>query len=417
MRGARSLRLKPLDGQGMEASNRRMNSVRPGSVRPGASRSQPDIDLAEQPLRPTLPMRSESDPPLRPTISMPPPRASEAPRTGRRGAVLVGAAAMLAGVAILVVGLRFRHKDDGGVGSWIPYTRVVADKDDAPNVFPAGSARADATLDRKGRSPIAGGLLFIPPAFRSEDGSYDLVLHFHGNTDVVEESFALAGVNAVVVATNLGNGSGAYETKFENPQNYQDILVRVQNALEKRGLRGAHRARTALSAWSAGYGAVQRSLEHPEIFADVDAVLLEDGIHAGYLPDSTTLDVAKIAAFEKFATEAVAGKKLFSITHSDIKPITYAGTHETCDALLADEHVERVPLADAPVMPPLKSIEGVVARKSLRPLEPRTIARSGGLIVRGFAGEQPEDHSAHLFGMAATTLPDLVEHWAKSPAK
>lgn len=359
-----------------------------------------------------------SEPPLRPTISMHPPRTSapDGPRRGRRGAVLVGTAAMLAGIAIVVIGLRFRAKEDGGVGSWIPYTRVLADKDDAPAVFPAGSARADARLDRKGRSPIAGGLLFIPPAFRSEDGAYDLVIHFHGNTDVVEESFGLAGVNAVVVATNLGNGSGAYETRFENPQSYQDILVRVQSALEKRGLRGAHRARVALSAWSAGYGAVQRSLEHPDIFADVDAVLLEDGIHAGYLPQSTTLDVGKIASFEKFATEAVAGKKLFSITHSDIKPIDYAGTHETCDALLAGVHVERAPLGDAPAMPPLKSIEGVVAKKSLRPLEPRTIARSGGLVVRGFSGEQPEDHSAHLFGMAATTLPDLVQYWAKSPS-
>ena len=43
-------------------------------------------------------------------------------------------------------------------------------------------------------------------------------------------------------------------------------------------------------------------------------------------------------------------------------------------------------------------------------------AHSGNLIVRGYKGDQAEDHTSHLFGMAVTTLPDLVSYWAKKPA-
>jgi hypothetical protein len=117
---------------------------------------------------------------------------------------------------------------------------------------PPPGPRADAALSRANRSPLAGGLLTLPPSFASADGAYDLVIHLHGNTDLVEESFAVAGVNAVVVILNLGNGSGPYEDRFANSLSLPEVVDRAQTTMEKRGLAHATLRRLALSAWSAG---------------------------------------------------------------------------------------------------------------------------------------------------------------------
>lgn len=280
---------------------------------------------------------------------------------------------------------------------------------------PAAAAveRADAALVRKGRSPIAGGVLTILPGFASADGRYDLVIHFHGNTDLVEESYARLPLDAVVLIMNLGTGSGPYEDRFANPLVLPEILGRVQATLEKRGLRNPTRNRLALSAWSAGYGAVLRVLDHAALADQVDAVVLLDGIHCGYQPGTTTLIPERLAPFERFARAAMEGKKLFSITHSEITPVGhYAGTKETTDALLQRLGVARTPGGETPPQLALASIDGVIARKAIRPLVPRSEAVSGGLHVRGYAGAEPETHSMHLIEMSVTALPDLVHHWA-----
>jgi hypothetical protein len=284
----------------------------------------------------------------------------------------------------------------------------------APVVTPvAPPSGADAALVRKGRSPLAGGLLTLPAAFSSPDGRYDLVIHFHGNTDLVEESYNRIPLNAVVVIMNLGNGSGPYEDRFANPLSLPEILGRVQTTMEKRGLKNPSLNRLALTAWSAGYGAVLRTLEHPALAEQVDAVVLLDGIHCGYLPKTTTLQLERIAPFERFARAAIEGRKLFSITHSEITPLgNYAGTRETTDALLKLVDVARTPGGEAPPPVALASIEGVIAKKSIRPMVPRSEASSGGLHVRGYAGDQPEHHSMHLIEMSVTALPDLMQRWA-----
>jgi len=292
-------------------------------------------------------------------------------------------------------------------------------KEDAPEVSPGdapGSGeRADANLSRKGRSPIAGGLLTIPQSFASADGAYDLVIHFHGNTDLVEESYQKVGINAAVVIMNLGTGSGVYEDRYSAPAILPDVLDRTRGALEKRGLRRATLRRLALSAWSAGYGAVSRILDQPQMREKVDAIILLDGLHCGYLQGSHELAMERLASFERFAKQAIEGKKLFSITHSNITPLgEYAGTHETTDALLKRVGVPRTKGGDPPPMPPLSSIDGVVQKKSLRPLQPESEAHLRGLYVRGYGGDQPDHHSMHLVQMSVTALPDLVQYWSST---
>ena len=293
------------------------------------------------------------------------------------------------------------------------------DEPDEPVVTPSVAAppRADAALSRAHRSPVAGGLLSIPPSFQSKDGAYDLVIHFHGNTDLVEESLTTSGLNAVFVIMNLGNGSGRYEERFANPASLPEVLDRTQSTLEKRGLAHARLRRLALTAWSAGYGAVIEVLAQPALAEKVDSVILLDGIHVGYKPKSTELLVERLAPFERFAREAAAGKKLFSITHTNITPVgSYAGTHETTDALLKALGIPRREGGDTPAMPSLRSIDGVIARKKQVGLVPESTADRGGLHVRGYRGDQPDDHMAHLIHMTTTALPDLVAHWREVPA-
>jgi hypothetical protein len=290
-----------------------------------------------------------------------------------------------------------------------------------PVVVPApaadeGPGDADKDLKRDGRSPVAGGVLSIPASFRSGDGAYDLVVFFHGNTSLVEESFSAAKVNAVVLIYNLGIGSGVYEDKFSVPSLMPEILERVKTTMAGRGLTNPHLRRLGLAAWSAGYGAVVRLLDQPGMQDKVDAVILLDGIHVGYMQDGRTLDPLRLRAFTSYAKRAADCEKLFFITHSNIVPTGYAGTRETTDALLKEVGVTREKLTDAPVMPTLTSLIGVVAHDKIKPLHPVSQAHKGLLTVHGYTGETPEDHMSHLMQMSETALPALVEYWAE-PAK
>lgn len=279
---------------------------------------------------------------------------------------------------------------------------------------PAVEDRADAGLDRASLNPINGGLVTFPSTFASMDGAYDLVIHFHGHQQIVSESFEHAGLNAVVATINLGLGSAAYNNHFSYRPSLGAILDKVQAAVEKRGLRGARLRRIALSAFSAGYGAVRGVLSHPTLVARVDAVLLLDGIHTGYLPRDGSLDIERLMPFERFAEQAVSGKKLFSITHSEISPNgEYASTHECTDAVLALLGIERGPGGEAPAIPALPSLENVAR---LIPLAPLSEAHRGEFHVRGYAGTQKPDHIMHLAQMSETVVPDLVRFWSESPA-
>jgi hypothetical protein len=283
-------------------------------------------------------------------------------------------------------------------------------------IVPVASAvaedRADEELERKGRSPISGGLLTLPSSFASADGAFDLVIHFHGNTDLVEESFNVAKLNAAVVIMNLGVGSGAYEDRFNYPAMLPDVLDRTRNTLEKRGLRGATLRRLALSAWSAGYGAIARILEQPAMVEKVDAILLFDGLHCGYITGTHELSPERLAPFERFVQQAALGKKLFSIAHSNITPDgNYAGTRVVTDALLKSAGATRTQGGDEARMPHLATMDGVLPKKSLRPLVPSTEAHLRGLHARGYVGDQPEHHIMHLVQMSETALPDLIHHW------
>ncbi|APR82310.1 Hypothetical protein A7982_07659 [Minicystis rosea] len=273
--------------------------------------------------------------------------------------------------------------------------------------------RADAKLDRAGRTAFAGGYLSLLPDFASEDGAYDLVVFFHGNTELCEQSLAYARIGAVFVTQNLGVGSGPYETRFADPGALPDVLARVQTAMERRGLAGARLGRLALVSWSAGYGAVLRILSQPALAERVDAVLMLDGIHIGRVPGRRAPAVDQIAPYERFARWAVSGSKLFTITHSDIAPDAYVGARDTTDVLLRRLDVLRAADGEEGAVPDIPAANGVLSKPFRVPLSPLTIAEKGQLRVRGYAGDQADHHILHLLEMGTIALPDLARWWAR----
>jgi hypothetical protein len=282
----------------------------------------------------------------------------------------------------------------------------------APTATPSSAVipRADAELVRDGRSSCAGGALFVLPDFASADGAFDLVVHFHGATDLLVQSLAAVKLNAVVVVVNLGLSSRSYEDAFGYTELFSVVLEQAKQVMAKRHLRDPSIRRIALSAFSAGFGAVKRVLDRTGVFEQVDAVLLYDGIHTSY-DEHKRLDLRPLQSLLAFARAAVHGDKLFFVTHSEIPTLDYGSTRQTTDLLLEALSVSRVPGGDTPAWPDLPAVRTGVPLNDRRPLSPRSHAESGGLFVRGYKGDRALDHGPHLLQMASTALPKLAERW------
>ena len=278
---------------------------------------------------------------------------------------------------------------------------------------PPPEMRADHKLKREGHVPVIGGVGYIPSSFRSDNGEFDVVMHFHGNTELVKQSMDAAKINAFIFIVNLGIGSGQYEQQYSVPGMFDDTLARIQDAAAKRGLRDAKVGRIALSAWSAGYGAVAKILDAKGNIDKVDAVLMLDGIHAAFVDpvNKTGVDPLRIEPFVRFAKNAAEGKKLFTITHSDIRTLEYASTTETSDELLKATGLERSRAKETPPKVTLPASVGAMSKEAEQWLQQTTEARKGGFHVRGYVGQTPEHHMTHLIQMSVTVLPELADRW------
>jgi hypothetical protein len=275
--------------------------------------------------------------------------------------------------------------------------------------------RADARVSTKGYAQLPGGVLYAPKTFSSEDGAYDLLLHFHGNTGVVVESAEHAKLNAIVAIINLGTGSGPYEASYASPGLYEALLDRINAAVTERGLANAHLRRVALSSWSAGYGALSSILEWRTGRDRLDALVVLDGIHCGFVdPAAKRLKSQNLASFVTAARDAADGKLLFSITHSDVEPLAYASSSTTASFLLDAVGGHRNPSLDLPEHVELRAAVGAVSKKLEKRMEPESEGRVGGFHVRGYRGNTAEHHMAHLLQMASTALPELRERWSSS---
>ena len=188
------------------------------------------------------------------------------------------------------------------------------------------------------REPLTVGSLFLPEKLPPDKGP--LLIHFHGGTWIPE--VAAAGVPCAVVSVQLGSGSSVYGRPFVEPAAFAKLLQEAETQADRKF------APVVLSAWSAGYGAIRAILRSPEHYQRVQSVLLLDGLHAGYVdgkpgPKESSLVAEDLAVFVEWAADAVAGKKQFLVTHTEIFPGTFASTTETADYLL-----QRLKLARSP---------------------------------------------------------------------
>ena len=180
------------------------------------------------------------------------------------------------------------------------------------------------------RETLELGTLFVPAKLKFK-GTLPLFVHFHGGTWLPEVAAAKEGRRAVL-SVQIGAGSGRYADAFADPQRFGRLIQEIETRLATRVNP------LVLTSWSAGTGAIREILKSPESYTRVAAILIIDGMHTGYVdgkpgPQESQLETDKLGVFVQFARDAVAGKKMMIVTHSEIFPGTFASTTETADYL------------------------------------------------------------------------------------
>ncbi len=236
-------------------------------------------------------------------------------------------------------------------------------------------------------APERGGL--------TKSGGFDLIVHFHGHFPIRKE-FVKVAKGQVLVAIDLGIGSGAYSSAFASPRTFERLLESVKTEMaRKSGRKKVYIRKLALSSWSAGYGATAQILQQPA-GKSVDAVILLDSLHASYIdPAQKTIAPASLAPFVAFAQEAARGKRLMYQSHSSIIPPGYASTREVSHFVVGKLGGS---LRDA-------------QRKDVLGLEMFERFERGNYFVRGYHGDDKPDHCAHLGLMRDVLRTHLGARW------
>ncbi len=223
------------------------------------------------------------------------------------------------------------------------------------------------------REKLSTGTLFIPARLQGRK-RLPLFVHFHGVEWLPEVAAARDG-HFAVISVQGGEGSTAYAKQFSGGALFGQIL---REASAKSGVTFDP---VALTAWSAGHGAIREILQVPDYYARIESVLLIDGFHTGYAggkpgPFESALEPDHLEVFLKFARDAVAGRKKMVVTHTEIFPGTFASTTETTDWLLSQLGLKR--------------------RAVLRwgPMKTQQLSEvpKGKFLLLGYAGNSAPDH-------------------------
>ncbi len=231
---------------------------------------------------------------------------------------------------------------------------------------------------------LKGAILFAGPKIKSNK-PVPLIIHFHGAAWLMEYHIAKHFPNAALITVNLGSGSRVYGNPFSQPEMLNNLIDEAGKVLElKRGWSSM-----TLVGFSAGYGAIRSILRQDVNFRQVNNVLLLDGIHASYVPegqrlaDGGIIKADDLDSYVKFAQAAVAGKKKFMISHSEIFPATYASTTECVDYLLTTLALKRQ----------AKLKNGPIGMQQLSEVKAK------GFQILGYAGNTGADHGDQLQAM------------------
>ncbi|WP_437638329.1 hypothetical protein [Sorangium sp. So ce854] len=252
--------------------------------------------------------------------------------------------------------------------------------------------------DRWSRAPSIGQMIMPHRGGVTKRGGFDVIIHFHGH-EALRKEFVKTAEGAVLVGIDLGIGSGAYSSAFSAPYVFENLLDSIERAVAKKtGKKRAYVRKLGLSAWSAGYGAIEQILRQPA-GKRVDALVLLDSLHAGYADEQQrTLKVAQLEPFIKFARRAAAGEAFMFMSHSSILPPGYASTAETATFLVKQ----------------LRGKPRGASRRDVLGLDMIQRFDRRGFHVRGYTGDDKPDHCAHLGLMADVMRVHINPRW-KTP--
>jgi hypothetical protein len=234
---------------------------------------------------------------------------------------------------------------------------------------------AQAPVELGDWRPLSFGAYLAPKVLPHEPMT--VLWHFHA-CRAAEKDYRSLGMNVVIVCLdNLGIGTAPYWNAFNDPTRFGRMRDEVAAALPELRV-----GKLVLVAWSAGYASVQQILNVSKYYDETNAVVLLDGLHAGYTKnaDGTPTKIPNldtVSSILRFAQDAAAGKKAFVFTHSGVIPPGYASTTEMAHALA--ERLKMAPSATDSDFPTTTFA-----------------ADSGNAHVRGFDGGLAKDHIAQL---------------------
>jgi hypothetical protein len=244
----------------------------------------------------------------------------------------------------------------------------------------------------------AGEMLLPRAAAPSEDGGYDIIVHFH-RREAARRAFVEVAHDVVLVGIDIGPSARSYGRVFRKPNAFPDLLANVTRALAHYTHNPrAHIRHLALSSFSAGYGAVREILA---LYGGaIEAVILLDSLHSDYVPDRAATTAAgtrqvlgkPIASVIEFARRAARGEATLYVTHSQVVPPSYASTSEVADYLIdeiggnGDETTTTTAFGD-----------GVL-----------NAFDRAGMHVRGYQGSDGAAHCAQV-GLLGEALRDYLE--------
>ncbi|MCB9584075.1 MAG: hypothetical protein H6718_01685 [Polyangiaceae bacterium] len=235
----------------------------------------------------------------------------------------------------------------------------------------------------------------------TNDFGYDVLIHFHGH-EPIRKTLVQVAHGITYVGVDRGTGSGPYTKAFEDPERFPRLLRSIQKNLQAYSNDPrAHIRHLAISAWSAGYGAVNRILKHS---ADkVDAVVLLDGLHGGWKPGAahhskpSDVDPAFIQPIFDYAKNAKAGRGIFYLTHSQVEPEGGYPSVRLTTALLLEQLGLSLEKRDAG-----DSEFGLLGE-----------VHSGNLHVLSYAGHREYAHCSHISHITEALY--LLESTWKTP--
>ncbi len=287
----------------------------------------------------------------------------------------------------LLAGGAFLHASEpsearGTPGSAIVETRAAA----APA---ARLVRGEAI--RRSRGDLS---LYVPDELAVRGGAFDLVVHFHGDAKNQQVNVDEAKLPAAVVSANEGGTAETYAKAFANGD-LSRIVKLAEDEVGAGRVSGARVGRIALSAWSAGGGAVKHVLQkNPD---GIDAVLLADGLFSSWEDAAKTkVRLDPLSPFIELARRAVNDERLLVITHTAI-PTDYPNVEACTGTLLRELGIDEVPGGAT-----MKPSGGA----------PAYAVHRGSFHVMGTDGKGPGDHIEQLRKLDEAYA-ELGRRWAR----